>query len=127
MRRTFHRSDGGFTTIQYVAATGFTLVLLVVIANLLVDLYARGAVREALDEGVRAEAPVGAPAGACERRAGDALRGLLHGPVGDGVAVTCTVDGARVVANASVTLRSWLPGLVPSWHFDAVAAARLEQ
>ena len=49
-----------FTTIQYVIAVAWSLVLLVLIANLLVDLYARGAVRDALDDGVRAGAPAGA-------------------------------------------------------------------
>ena len=39
------RGDGGFTTIQYVIAVAWSLVLLVLIANLLVDLYERGAVR----------------------------------------------------------------------------------
>src|SRR6185369_11572384 len=63
------RDEGGFTTLQYVVATGFSLVLFVLVANLLVDLYARGAVRDALDEGVRAQVPGAAPADACEARA----------------------------------------------------------
>ena len=37
-------SADGFSTIQYVVATAFSLVLFVLVANLLVDLYARGAV-----------------------------------------------------------------------------------
>ena len=44
--------DDGFTTIQYVIAVAWSLLLLVLVANFLVDLYARGAVRDALDEGV---------------------------------------------------------------------------
>jgi hypothetical protein len=120
------RDERAFTTIQYVAATGFTLVLLVVIANLLVDLYARGAVREALDEGARAEAPTTVARGACEARAREALHGLLHGAVADGVTVSCTSDAEHVTAHATVTLRGWLPGVVPVWHFDVTATARRE-
>ena len=52
--------ERGFTTIQYVIAVAWSLVLLVLVANLLVDLYARGAVRDALDDGVRAGAPAAA-------------------------------------------------------------------
>lgn len=113
-------------TIQYVAATAFTLLLLVLVANLLVDLYARGAVREALDEGVRAAVPVDAGAPACEARSREVIGNLLHGQVGEGVEVTCEVGPERVRAHATVTLRSWLPGLVPAWRFDLTAAARRE-
>ena len=59
MRRN---GEHGFTTIQYVVATGFSLLLFVLVANLLVDLYERGAVRDALDEGVRAGVPAAATA-----------------------------------------------------------------
>ena len=53
------RGERGFTTIQYVVATAWSLLLFVLVANLLVDLYERGAVRDALDDGVRAGVPVG--------------------------------------------------------------------
>ena len=110
-------------TLQYVAATAFTLVLLMLVANVLVDLYARAAVREALDEGVRAAVPVDAVASSCEARAADVLRGLLRGPVGRGVAVTCDVDPVRAHAHATVELRSWLPLVVPPWRFALDATA----
>jgi hypothetical protein len=116
--------EHGFTTVQYVAATAFSLLLLLMVANLLVDLYARGAVREALDEGTRAAVPVDASPGACERRALEVLDGLLHGPIGDGVVVSCAVGANRVQAHASVRLRSWLPALVPAWEFTVDASAR---
>ena len=69
------RGERGFTTIQYVIAVAWSLVLLVLVANLLVDLYARGAVRDALDDGVRAGAPRRAPAAACEARAHEVVPG----------------------------------------------------
>ena len=116
------RGDGGFTTIQYVIAVAWSLVLLVLIANLLVNLYARGAVRDALDDGVRAAAPAGASVAACEQRAQEVVTGLVRGPLLRTV-VHCREEGAFVVAEAQVTLRSWLPMLVPDWHMHLRAEA----
>jgi hypothetical protein len=115
------RRADGFTTIQYVTATALSLVLLVLVANLLVDVYARGAIRDALDEGVRTGAPAGRTAADCEAKAREVLDGLLRGPVGDDVTVTCTRVGAAMTAHAEGALASWLPVVIPPWHvtFDA--------
>jgi hypothetical protein len=121
-RRRRQRDEGGFTTIQYVIAVAWSLVLLVLIANLLVDLYARGGVRDALDDGVRAGAPAGASVAACEQRAHEVVTGLVRGPVLQ-TTVHCAADGAFVVADAQVTLRSWLPMLIPDWHMHLHAEA----
>lgn len=116
------RQDGGFVTIQYVIAIALSLLLLVLVGNLLVDLYARGAVRDALDEGVRAAVPVDTDANACVARASSVLSGLVRGPVAD-VDVDCRLEGNWVVADAQVSMRSWLPLLVPDWkaHYRAEA------
>jgi hypothetical protein len=126
-RRRTSASDReqGFATIQYVLAVALSLVLLVLIANLLVDVYARGAVRDALDEGVRAAVPIDAPVSVCEQRARDVLSDLVRAPVA-AVDVRCRRDGARVVADAHVSMRSWLPVLVPDWRMDLHAAAEQE-
>jgi hypothetical protein len=121
-RRSPRRGEGAFTTIQYVIAVAWSLVLLVLIANLLVDLYARGAVRDALDDGVRAGSPAGASVAACEQRAHEVVTGLVRGPLLQ-TTVHCAVDGAFVVADAQVTLRSWLPMLIPDWHMRLHAEA----
>jgi hypothetical protein len=122
LRQPRGADQSGFTTIQYVIAVAWSLLLLVLIANLLVDLYARGAVRDALDDGVRAGAPVGASVAACEQRAHEVVTGLVRGPVLRTV-VHCREDGAFVVADAQVTLRSWLPMLLPDWHMHLHAEA----
>ncbi|HTK15896.1 MAG TPA: hypothetical protein VL769_05840 [Acidimicrobiia bacterium] len=122
LRQPPRADQSGFTTIQYVIAVAWSLLLLVLIANLLVDLYARGAVRDALDDGVRAGAPVGASVAACEQRAYEVVTGLVRGPVLQAV-VQCREDGAFVVADAQVTLRSWLPMLLPDWHMHLHAEA----
>jgi hypothetical protein len=118
--------DGGFTTIQYVIAVAWSLLLLVLVANFLVDVYARGAVRDALDDGVRAGAPAAVPVDVCEARAHDVLIGLVRGPLID-ARVHCTTSGAFVTAEATVALRSWLPMLVPDWHMTLHATALRER
>lgn len=117
------RDEGGFATIQYVLATGFSLVLLVLVANLMVDLYARGAVRDALDEGVRAAVPLGATVADCEARAKAVVAQLLGSRHQRDIRVRCRNDGGWIRADASVRLRSWLP-LVPDWRFELRAVAR---
>jgi hypothetical protein len=119
-------AEAGFTTVQYVVTVGLSLVLLVMVANVLVDLYARGAIRDALDEGVRAGAPAGAGPRDCETRAREVLDGLLRGPIGDDVHMRCEVDGSAVVARAQGTLPSWLPMVVPPWRFQFEASMRGE-
>lgn len=120
-----HEVERGFTTIQYVIAVAWSLVLLVLVANLLVDLYARGAVRDALDDGVRAGSPAAASVAACEDRARQVVRGLVRGPLLN-ARVHCENSGAFIVAEAAVSLRSWLPMLLPDWHMTLHAEALRE-
>lgn len=121
------RRDDGFATAEYVVACGLGLVLLVLVANLLVDVYARAVVRDAVDEAARAAVPIDAPAGACEARAAEILRGLLGGPAGDRVTLTCSPGPDWVVVTADVTLPAWLPALVPDWHFRVQAVTAKER
>ena len=118
--------EGGFATVQYVATVGLSLILLVLFANLLVDLYARGAVRDALDEGVRAAAPAGAGRHECEERAREVMDGLLHGALGRDVRVSCEADGTTMAARAEGTLPSWLPFVVPPWRVSLTATMQGE-
>jgi hypothetical protein len=119
--------EDGFTTVQYVATIALTMLLLVLFANVLVDLYARGAVRDALDEGVRAAAPRGGSVQVCEARAGEVVSGLLHGPFGRNVDIECETDGGVVRARARGSFPSWLPSVAPSWHVALQAEMRVEQ
>ena len=124
MRR---RDDAGFTTIQYVCATAFSLLLFVMVANLLVDLYERGAVRDALDEGVRAGVPASAGADDCRARADDVVRSIAGGSSLRVDSLSCVPDGDRVVATARVSLHSWFPALIPDWRFSLRASAHRER
>ena len=121
------RDERGFTTIQYVVATAFSLLLFVLVANLLVDLYERGAVRDALDEGVRSAVPIAASPDDCLARANDVMGSIANGSsvrVGD---LACVRDGQRIVATAHVSLRSWFPMLLPDWNLTLQASAHRER
>jgi hypothetical protein len=110
-------TDAGMTTVQFVAATALSLVVFVLLANLVVDFYARGAIRAAVDEGARAGAPIDASVEQCERRANDALDHLLGGAMRAGVQVECAETVETVRAHARVVLHGWIPGLLPDWSF----------
>jgi hypothetical protein len=115
------------TTVQFVAATALSLFVFVMLANFVVDLYARGAIRAAVDEGARAGAPVDASARECERRARDALDDLLGGSMRAGVHVDCVDNFGMVRAQAHVVLEGWLPGFVPDWSFSLAGTAIKER
>jgi hypothetical protein len=119
--------ERGFMTVQYVLAVGLSFVLLVLVGNLLVDLYARAAVRDALEEGTRAVVPIGALPRSCTERAQTVIKGLLHGPIGRDIRVRCTADAALATAVAEVRLPSWLPALAPDWRFTVRATATRDQ
>ncbi len=111
------------TTVQLVTATAMALLVFTALANLVVDLYARGAVRAAVDEGARNGARAGGGVTACERRASEVLDGLVGGRIRPRTRVTCSKVGGFVVAHGTATLPGWLPGLVPTWSVEVTARA----
>jgi hypothetical protein len=112
-------------TVQFVLASALALVMLALAANLLVDLYVRAAVRDALDEGVRAAVPLGGTAADCTTRADDTLHGLVRGTLVRGVSVRCALGDGRVTADADVVLPAFL-ALFPSWSLHLHAEALQE-
>ena len=105
----------GFLTVQYLLAVGLTFVLLAQVTNLLVHAYGRGAVRAALDEGVRAASVAGGLPGECTARAEAVLADLLGGGMGEGVGpVSCAIEADRVRAAVDATFPAWLPGVPPT-------------
>jgi hypothetical protein len=125
--RVRHSEESGFTTIQYVVATAFSLLLFMLIANLLVDLYERGAVRDALDEGVRAAVPAAAGPDECAARANEVVESVAGGSLLRIDALTCERDGDHIVASARISLHSWFPMLIPDWKMDLRAQALQER
>ena len=114
------------TTLPFVLATAFSLVLFVMIANVIVDLYARGAVRAAVDEAARPGARLDAGVRECNVRAHEVLDGLVGARLRSGIDVSCATDGHLVTAHADVRLASWLAWL-PAWHFSGVGSAVKER
>ena len=78
-------------------------------SNLVVDEYAKGALRTAVDEGAQAGAASGGSLSTCEAEAARVRASLLPGPFGDGVLVSCRLVADEVVAIAN----GYLPSLVP--------------
>jgi len=114
------------TTIQYAFATALVLVVFVMVANVIVDLYARGAVRAAVDEAARAGARVDATTADCATRAGEVLVGLVGPTLRSGVDVRCEVSDGVVTARADVELPSWLAWM-PDWAFTSIGTAVKEE
>lgn len=106
-----------------------TLVVFMGAINLIVDEYGTGAVRTAVDEATRAGSLQGAPGGpvaACQAKAAEVMAGLLAGPFGRHVTITCGLHGDQLVAGATGALPGWLQ-VIPADPLRVVATAPLER
>lgn len=129
VRTPFGRRLGderGFLTPQMVLAVALSFLVLVAMVNLIVFQYGRGAVRAALDEGVRRGTREPAAVADCEARAREVIDSLLGGPMGQGVSIGCAEAEGQMRAEANVVFRSWIPG-VPDWSFSIGAAGVKEE
>ncbi len=102
------------------------MLILVAATNFLVDQFARGVIRNAVDEAARAGAQQGAAPNACQTRANQVLANLLNGPLGKNVTLSCTTTATASTADATATLPGWLP-IVPAWTFTVHGRSHLEQ
>jgi len=120
--------ERGLLSIQFVLATGLSLVLFVMLANLIVYQYGRGVVRAALDEGTRRGSRASSdPIESCNTAVLGVLGDLAGGSLGRQVAFAgCSATDAHVEASAAVTFQGWLP-TVPDWSFTARARAVRER
>jgi hypothetical protein len=98
--------------------------MFVALANVVVVQYARGSLRSALDQGVRAGA-VHRATSACEERIEVVLADLLAGRVGDTVDYQCSVVGGLMTATASAIVQSWTP-LTGDFSLALTAQAAME-
>jgi hypothetical protein len=119
------RADG-FTTVQYVLAVGMSLVVFVMMANLLVDRYERGAIVAAVDEGARAGATIDAGAAECEERARQVVDALLGPRDAHRTVLRCRLVGGSMRATVQARLASWFP-LVPDWDVAVTGSAPKER
>jgi hypothetical protein len=63
----------------------------------------------------------------CEARVNEVIRSVAGGSLMRVDDLRCERDGDSVVARADVSLRSWLPMLVPDWQLRLRASARQER
>ena len=112
--------DRGTTFISLVVATGFMLVLVTAIFQVIIFQYGKGSVRAALDEAARAAARSPNSVETCEARAANVLGDLLRGEMGDGVGVICTDVGDRIIVTANVHFDGWFGRIT---DYDAVLTA----
>jgi hypothetical protein len=123
-------SEGGFTSVEWMVAVAFSLLVMVMLVNFIAIQYGRGVLRAAADEGARAGNRVNlqnptAPLSACQAREKDLLDGL--GSMASDVQFNCRyVNGQNVQAQASATFKGWL-AFVPSVAETATASSVSEQ
>ena len=117
-------SDRGVSSIQFLLASALGLLLFLILANLVVVQYGRGAVRSALDQGARVGAVTGSEL-ACEAKVAEVLDQLLGGTMGQAVNSGCTVGGVSVEAQAEGTFSSWVP-VFGDFYIDLRVQAALE-
>ena len=113
-------------SISYVLAASFAMIFFAILANFVVIQYGSGAVRAALDEGVRNGARADSGVAVCLATIDDILSSVLGGPYGDEVSATCQDTGDVMVASAQATFRGFAP-LVPDLTIDFEAVAAREQ
>jgi hypothetical protein len=120
-----HDVDRGAITIATAFAVGVVIAITVMVANVLVFQYGRGAVRAALDEGVRvgSRATAGTGATVCEQIARETLDQLAAG-LGQGVDIECADTGDRIVATAAVHFDGWLTSVSDYDDTFTASAAR---
>lgn len=112
-------------TVQFAVAASLAMLFTVLLTNLVVMQYGRGAIRAALERGVRVGTVEVTGTGRCDAAIADSLGELLGGRMGEAITVTCRADDEQIVASATGTLPGWLP-LVPDLAVDLEAIARRE-
>lgn len=117
-------SERGFTSLQFLVASSLALVLFVMLANVVVVQYSRGAMRSALDQGVRAGSIAGTEE-ACEERVSQVVGDLLGGTIGETVGFDCLVAGPVMRATGELVITSWTP-FTPDFDLELSAEATLE-
>ena len=115
--------EEGVSSVQFLAASAMALLFFVLVANLVVVQYGRGAVRSALEQGAR----IGTVSGpsSCLETVDGVLADLLGGEMSRDLDFRCQREGAEIVAAASGWFRSWTP-LSPDFSVEIAVRARSE-
>lgn len=117
-------SDRGVSSVQFLLASALSVLLFVAFANVVAVQYGRGAIRSALEQGVRAGSISSSPAD-CEATAREVTRQLLGGRMSDGLVLNCALDGEVIRASATAVFEAWSP-LTPDFPISMVAESARE-
>ena len=120
--------QAGNAALVTVIAMAITLIVFMAAINLIVDEYGKGAIRTAVDEAAQAgslQSAAGGPIAACQAKAAQVMSGLLNGPFGHDITISCTVQAGQVVATASGNLPAWLT-IIPVDTIHVVDSAQIE-
>jgi hypothetical protein len=124
----FAANDPGSGSAVVAGAVAIAILMVVFIGalNFVLDEYAKGAIRTAIDEAAQAGATAGGSLSACQAEADQVRSNLLPGPFGNGVSLTCTQEGDEMVSAAAGALPSLLP-LVPTVHISLVGVSVISE
>jgi len=122
MRR---RPETGSALVTGVFAIGLLLVLLLGALGMVVEEYAKGAVRAAVDEAAQAGATAGGSLVSCEMKGAQVTTDLLPGPLRPGGAIDCRVEGNMMVASFVGDVHG-LIAPVPALHLAVLGFSVIE-
>jgi hypothetical protein len=116
----------GSSVVTAVIAIAILMTVFVGGTNLVLDEYAKGAVRTAVDDAAQAGATSGGSVSICLAEAAQVRADLLPGPFGANVTISCFVEGSEVVAAATGVLPSLMPA-VPRADVSVVGLSVIEK
>ena len=122
LRAPVDSTESGSAVVPGALAIAILMVIFIGALNFVLDEYAKGAVRTAVDEAAEAGATAGGSLSACQDEAQQVRGDLLPGPFGSGVLVTCRDEGDEIVVSAAGALPSLLP-LVPTVHVSLIGVS----
>lgn len=102
------------------------LVVFIGALSVVVDEYAKGALRTAVDEAAQAGATAGGSVATCELKGRQVGTDLLPGPLGAGVMVNCRVRGDEMVASFTCVVHGFSPP-VPPVHIYVTGSSIIEE
>lgn len=101
-------AEGGFSSVQFLLASALGLLLMISMLNLVVVQYGRGALRSALEQGVRAGSLNG-DVQVCLETVDSVIGQLLAGKMSEDLTFQCSLEPGGIAASASATFASWTP------------------
>ena len=123
--RSVAGSDGGAATVEVLVAMVSALLVMVLMFNAILMLYARSVFQHAADLGARSAARAGGTEATCEAIATDTIRELAA-LYADDTTVRCSKGGQIASATVLADLGPALGETGPRWRFDVRATAVTE-